>query len=104
MGRVLFLVLVASVLNFGSGMSIPPTLGTPPTMGTPEITYGNSNDPFANWFLSKLFMGSTFRLPISCDWPQTVAHNTGMNCRSRGSRGTSQLVYIYIERLNMFVR
>lgn len=83
MGRVLFFVVVASVLNFGSGMSIPPTLGTPPTMGTREITYGNSNDPFANWFLSKLFMGSTFRLPISFDWPQSVAHNTGMNCRPR---------------------
>ena len=56
MGRVLFFVVVASVLNFGSGMSIPPTLGTPPTMRTPAITYGNSNDPFANWFLSKFLL------------------------------------------------
>ena len=56
MGRVLFFVVVASVLNIGSGMSIPPTLGSPPARGTPEITYGNSNDPFANWFLSKFFL------------------------------------------------
>ena len=83
MGRVLFFVVVASVLNFGSGMSIPSTLGTPSTMSTPAITYGNSNDPFANWFLSKFYWlySGTFRLLISCDWPKTVAHSTGMNCR-----------------------
>ena len=42
----------ALVLNFGTGRSIPPE---DPTFGTDNITYGNFNDPFANWFLGKFF-------------------------------------------------
>ena len=56
MGKVLFLIVAASVLNFGSGLSIPPT------MGTRQVVYGNSNDPFANWFFCK-FSIQFSRLP-----------------------------------------
>ena len=52
MQKVLFFMVVASVLKIGSGKSIPPE---DPTFGTDTITYGNFNDPFANWFLGKFF-------------------------------------------------
>jgi len=47
MQKVLFFFVVASALNYGSGMSIPPT--------TDQLNYGNSNGPFGDWFLSKFF-------------------------------------------------
>ena len=56
MPKVLFFFVVASVLNYGSGMSIPPT--------TPQLNYGNFNDAFGDWFISKFF-GFTFREKIS---------------------------------------
>ena len=45
MQKKLFLFVVASALNYGSGMSIPPT--------TQQFNY--SNGPFRDWFLSKFF-------------------------------------------------
>ena len=46
-------MVAASVLNFGSGRLIPPE---DPTFETDNITYGNFNDPFANWFLGKFLL------------------------------------------------
>ena len=54
MQKKLFLFVVASALNYGSGMSIPPT--------TQQFNY--SNGPFRDWFLSKFFgfkLGERFR-------------------------------------------
>ena len=47
MQKKLFLFVVASALNYGSGMSIPPT--------SQQFNYENSTDPFMEWFLSKFF-------------------------------------------------
>ena len=86
MRRVLFFVVVASVLNFGSGMSIPPT------RGSPEITYGNSIDPFANWFLSKFGYG--FNIQSANILLLATNYSPQQRYEMQTSIRTGQLVYM----------